>query len=393
MSYHENIFILIIGTLKIMVCIAHVIIGLNTGGAETALKRLILNSENGIDQCVISLTDLGVIGHELKKAGIKVHTLNMKGLFTAIIAFFKLVSLLNKIRPNIVHCWMYHANLIGGLAAKCAGINNIIWGIRSSRPPTGKPVTYCIMKLGALFSRFIPAKIICVADFAKKKHIDYGYDINKMIVIQNGFNQKIFNFDGKSRRELRNTFSIPDHHLLIGSVGRFHFDKGQNILIDAAKKIIATNKDVVFALVGRDCDSENKKLIAQLQSNDLMNSFILFGEQSDIPSCLSAFDIYCMPSRTEGFPNGLGEAMAVGLPCVATNVGDTEFLLDTTGIIVEQATPVALAKGLQTMLAMPPDKRKSLGSKAAQRISDHFTLENTRKQVYDLYKDLLETSA
>src|SRR5690554_3869677 len=114
--------------------IIHIIIGLNVGGAELMLKRLVLASqEKGKFQHeVISLTDLGVIGCDLRKAGIPVHILNMKSVLSLLKTYFSLKKLLKQLKPDVVQTWMYHADFIGGLAAKSLGVDNIIWGIRNS---------------------------------------------------------------------------------------------------------------------------------------------------------------------------------------------------------------------------------------------------------------------
>lgn len=125
--------------------IAHVIIGLNVGGAELMLQRLILNSNknNQFEHSVISLTDLGSIGYELKQQGVAVYSLGMKSLTSAPLMFFKLQKLLKKIQPHVVQTWMYHSDLLGGLAAKSVGVKKIIWGIRNSEIDSNSGLELC----------------------------------------------------------------------------------------------------------------------------------------------------------------------------------------------------------------------------------------------------------
>ena len=131
---------------------------------------------------------------------------------------------------------------------------------------------------------------------------------------------------------------------MIGSVGRFHADKGQDNFVKATAIVAQHYPAVKFLLVGRDCDVNNAQLMKWLNEKGLQARFVMLGERSDVPVCLAAMDVFCMPSRTEGFPIGLGEAMATGLPCVATNVGDTAVLTGDTAILVPPQNAQALAR-------------------------------------------------
>ena len=112
--------------------IVHIIMSLNIGGAELMLKRLVLHShqKEQFEHIIITLTDLGAMGPELQNEGITVHTLGMKSISTVPLIFLKLQRLLKKIQPDVVQTWMYHSDLLGGLAAKSLGVKKIIWGIK-----------------------------------------------------------------------------------------------------------------------------------------------------------------------------------------------------------------------------------------------------------------------
>src|SRR5690606_59952 len=170
--------------------VAHIIIGLNVGGAELMLKRLVLNShaKGKFKHEVISLTDLGVIGTDLKKVGIPVHTLNMKSVFSLLKTYFSLKKLLKQLKPDVVQTWMYHADFLGGLAAKSLGIKKIIWGIRTTDVTQGASrLTVGLRKICAKLSYSVPTDIVCAAHVSKDVHIKIGYDASKMHVIPNGF--------------------------------------------------------------------------------------------------------------------------------------------------------------------------------------------------------------
>ncbi|RVU41290.1 glycosyltransferase [Rheinheimera riviphila] len=355
------------------------------------LKRLLIaRATSSPKERVISLTTLGPIGAELRNAGIEVDCLELdKSVFGVIRRFFQLVKLLNQLQPDVVQTWMYHADLFGGLAAKLAGCRQIMWGIRGTYTPIGRPATHKIMQLCALLSGSIPSKIVCVAEAARKSHITYGYRADKLLVIPNGLD--FHGFQSASARELlREQWLFNDKNMILGSVGRFHPDKGQDLLIEAFASLAAEFPLLCLVLVGRDCEASNQQLGSQIAKLQLTGRVLLLGERSDISACLGAFDLYCMPSRTEGFPNGLAEAMAVGLAAVATKAGDAEVLGADT---VLYATPDvnALAVALRDLLTMDAGSRQQLGANAAMRVKELFSIQAVRQRYDRLYQSVLES--
>ncbi len=372
--------------------VVHVITSLDMGGAEQMLKRLLTSDpESKNNVVVISLRNIGVTGQQLQALGYEVHGLNFRG-FTSIPGnFWALVRLLRKNKPVIVQTWMYHADFFGGLAARLIRCRNVIWGIRNTSVPQNSYLTFWLMRVCALLSYIIPKKIVCVADAARKKHIKYGYSPKKMLVIHNGFDFSNFEVEKIDTAKVRHELSLGALDFVIGCVGRLHLDKGQDVLVTAVA-FLEKIKDhrVRFLLIGRDCDRNNIALTKQIDSLGLSAFFILLGERHDIPECLAAMDVFCMPSRTEGFPNGLGEAMAMGLPCVATKVGDTKLLVGDTAIVVAPDDPMALAAGLTKVICMPAEDREQMGLHAANRVRSEYTIDKARERFYALYREITE---
>lgn len=375
--------------------ILHVIVCLDVGGAETALKRLIESDPAAIpDRVVVSLTSLGVIGESLRNQGVKIHALNVSPLgFNVPVALWRLVKLIRHYQPDIVQTWMYHANLLGGLAAYFAGYKNIIWGIRRTSLSLNDSInTVIIMKICAALSRWIPKKIVCVAEAAKLAHGKAGYDMTRMVVIPNGFNFSQLTATQEQKAALRLACYFSENDTVIGCVGRFHADKGQDNFIKAAALIAQHYPTVKFLLVGRGCNVENTQLMSWLNSYGLQEHFVLLGERDDVPLCLAAMDIFCMPSRTEGFPNGLGEAMAMGLPCVATDVGDTAILVGDTAILVPSQNEQALAQGLLKVIALSEKQREQIGQRAKERVMAEFSMEKAWEQFNTVYQNILKNN-
>lgn len=373
--------------------VVHIITGLNIGGAEQALKRLVTADADGRNtHIIISLTGSGTFGIELQSLGYKVHFLDFKKLFLFPRSFLRLVKIIGEYKPDITQTWMYHANLIGGLAAYCAGQRRIIWGIRTSLVPKKRIKTYAVMKLCAVLSYFVPKKIICVGQATKHNHCSYGYKEQIMCVIGNGFDCTVYNAQQYDKLTIRNQIGLKPDDFVIGCIGRYHPDKGQDLFLQAIALVNkASNKTVRYLLVGRHCDEANKELLQLIDSLELRSSVVLLGERNDIPQCLAALDVYCLPSRQEGFPNALGEAMAMGLACVATQVGDVRLLVDDTVLVAAPADVRALALALSEMMSKTTEERQALGQKASERITHNFSHDKTRASFYKVYQDILET--
>lgn len=154
------------------------------------LKRLIEShlSNKNYKHTVVSLSDLGKVGYQLRELGIDIYIMNMRNAFSLPLVLIKLTCLIRRLSPDIVQTWMYHADLIGGLAARLAGIQALIWGIRTTSLAGHHPTTTKLTrKLCAIFSGHLPAAIVCAAEAARKSHIRIGYETARMLVIPNGF--------------------------------------------------------------------------------------------------------------------------------------------------------------------------------------------------------------
>ena len=373
--------------------VVHVIIGLNIGGAELTLKRLIDSHrvQPDIEHRVISLTDMGVLGDQLSKNGVVVYCMNMSSMFNVLTTLFRLRKLLRKIAPDVVHTWMYHADLLGGLAAFSIGIRNIVWCIRSTDIcKGGSKVTLIIRKLCALLSWRVPRVIVCAADASRKVHESVGYSPDNMHVIPNGFVVDKSLPTVRPRTGVRYELGLSDGHILVVSVGRYNLVKDHKTFIEAAGIVASQRDDVKFLIVGRDLDYSNQDLMSLIFSTGHADAFYLLGERHDVPACLHAGDVFCLHSVTEGFPNVLGEAMAIGLPSITTDVGDAAYLLDNPEWVVPAASPDKLADKLDAMLSLPAAERQTLGQAAASRIREHFTMDVISRRYYDLYASLID---
>lgn len=368
--------------------IVHVITDLDVGGAEMMLYRLLSSSVGSTDyqHIVISLTSQGPIAAQLKARGFVVFDCGLVSLKKMPAAIMRLRRLLQQLQPDIVQTWMYHADFIGGLVARWCGYRNIIWGIRSTQVPINSRLTGLLVKINARLSYLLPKKIVCVAQAALESHRQFGFDDKRMLVIGNGIDLDEFFKGMDSSLAVEKTMSLPR---IIGCVGRYHADKGQDLLVQSFAQLLPQQPDLRLMLIGRGCDSANQQLVALLKQLNLEHAVDLLGERQDIAALLHTMDIYCMPSRSEGFPNGLVEAMACGLPCVATDVGDARLLGDGVVQFVAPASVSELTRGLQQVLEISPAARLSLGQQAAQRIKQQYSIDVVRSQFEALYSLIL----
>jgi glycosyltransferase involved in cell wall biosynthesis len=375
------------------ISVVHIIIGLDVGGAEHMLSRLVLQQRRVYPDrrlCVVSLTGMGSLGSRLLKEGIEVYTFGMHGLLDLPFAFFQLRKLLVELKPNIVQTWLYHADFIGGLAAYSAGIRNIIWGIRTTDVISGSVVVRILRLICGKLSGLIPKAIICGAEASRQSHILVGYKRDKLLVVPNGYNFDCLESSKKQRNTLRAELGIMQDELILGSVGRFHPDKNHKFFVRVAGILAAKNPKLRFLMIGRDINLLNEKLIGWINDSGFQERFILLGERMDVPGYMAAMDIFCLHSNTEGFPNVLAEAMALGLPCIATDVGDAAFVMSDTGRVVPRGDFLNMAKSISCLLNLDQVARQNLGKQGEIRIRSEFSISSAQERVEQIYQDVLE---
>ena len=369
--------------------ILHVITGLDVGGAEMALYRLILEFRGSqYTHTVIALTSEGGMYPRFTESGIKLIVLDVR--HSPVSQLLRLYRLVRALQPDIVHTWLYHADFLGGLVARLAGIRRVIWGLRTTDVDGGcARSTSVVRKLCAALSSRVPHTIVCVAEAARRSHSLIGYDADRMVVVGNGFDLSVLRSSQAERNGLRAQCGFDRGDIVLGTVGRFNLDKDHANFVQAAGQLARRHDRVRFLMVGKDLNSDNAELMRWIDDTGYADRFVLLGERSDVAACLAAMDIFCLSSRTEAFPNAVGEAMAMGLPCVATDVGDVGVLMADTGVLVPKANPDALAQGVAKLLALGPDYRKQIGDRARERIRASYTMACVRQQFELIYDNVL----
>lgn len=370
--------------------VLNIITGLKGGGAEAVLYRLATNDVRNT-HIVISLMDEGKYGALLKNCGIDVFCLNMpKGRLT-LVGIVKLWRVLREHRSDIVQTWMYHADLLGGVVARLAGIRNVFWNIRHAdlEPGDSSMATILIARICARLSDVVPKKIVCCAERAMHVHAELGYSKAKMVVIGNGYQLGEFKPNVNWAENIRREFGLPNV-LVLGMVGRFEALKDHENLFKSLALVRQRSVNFKVFLVGENMDANNRRVLAWLETYQLTESVLLLGQRGDIPQIMNALDIHLLSSSSEAFPNVLAEAMACGTPCITTDVGDAAMIVGDTGWVVPPKRPELLAQAIDSALNEWQTNAQAWGKRqqsCRRRITENFSLEKMIDSYHSVWAD------
>jgi len=373
--------------------VTHVVTGLLTGGAEMMLYKVLSRWDRRRFRArVISLSQSGFIADRIMSLGIPVHTLGMSLQRPDPRPPWRLARWLRLDPPDIVQTWMYHADLIGGVAARLVTDAPVLWGIRTGplEDRSFKRSTLLTLRACAHLSRFVPARILCCSEAGRQQHADLGYDDSKMIVVPNGFDLDAYRPDEEARRSVRRELGIPEGAPLVGMVARWDPLKDHATFLAAAARLRAVMPGVRFLLCGREIDWTNRQLAEVADREGVRDCIHLLGQREDVPRLTAALDVATLSSISEGFSNVIGEAMACGVPCVVTNVGDSGLIVGDTGYTVRARDPERLAGAWRRMLTLPPDEKAALGRAALARVKERFSLEAIVRRYEHLYEELAD---
>jgi glycosyltransferase involved in cell wall biosynthesis len=373
--------------------ILHVMPDLNPGGAELMMKRLIEShlADPRFEHRVISLRELRAVGPPLLAQGVQVEALGLTSMARLPGTLWRLFRRIRAARPDVVQTWMYHSDLLGGLAAQMAGCRRILWGVRIADigAQAGIPrMTSWIRSACARLSSRIPTRIVYVAESARRIHEALGYDPAKSIVIPNGYRMPEPAPEDRGAAAIRSELGLGGSELVIGSAGRFSVQKDFRSFVRACARIAGQLPEARFVIAGREIVPANAELAGWIAETGHADRFHLLGERADLNACLAGLDVFCLHSLQEGLPNVVAEAMAVGIPCVVTDVGDAARLVGETGTIVPPADVDALAAALLAMLRRPDQERRALGAAARSRIAEYFSMDSVRARYERLYEEL-----
>jgi glycosyltransferase involved in cell wall biosynthesis len=371
----------------------HLITNLSIGGSEIMLWRLLERmDETRFANAVVCMIEAGPVADRIREMGIPVFFLGMKRKWPDPRGLTSILRLLRNERPDILQTWLYHSDLLGLLAGKIKGVPRLLWNIRCSNMDMNRygRLTAMVVALNARLSG-IPDSIIVNSYAGKEYHQRIGYRPKRWEVIPNGFDPEAFKPSEKARTGLRYELGLPEKSFLIGLVARFDPMKDHRNYFLAARQLLSTEEgkgEVHFVLAGFGVDVGNVTMKRVISECGLNGRVHLLGERTDIPFVTSGLDIASSSSLGEGFPNVVGEAMACGVPCVVTDVGDSAWLVGDTGRVVPPGDPIALAGAWRDLIRMGEDRRRSVGEAARRRIVEGFSIDVMVRRYETVYEEL-----
>lgn len=373
-----------------MIKVLHLITDLDIGGAETMLLRLLSHTDRSrFHSSVVAMAGRGDLCSQVNDLGVPLYSLGMRTGIPDIRAVYKLSRILKRERPHIIQTWLYHADLLGLITAKLTGFPYVIWNLRCSELHRGdhSALLFAILRVLAKLSK-LPTAVVANSSAGVQAHERIGYQPRKWVSIFNGFDTNIFEQKPEARANIRRELNLEEDIPLVGLIGRFNPMKDHGNFLKAACLVQKMRPDAHFILAGRGVDNGNNFLTERISSLGLESVVHLLGECRNIVDIYSSIDVVCSSSYSEGFPSAIGEAMACGVPCVVTDVGDSAYIVGNTGCVVPPRNPDFFAKAIIDIISLPLDEKIDLGIKARQRITDNFSIEKITNQYEALYQDI-----
>ncbi len=333
---------------------------LHLGGAERQLVILAKGlSERGHDVVIALFYSGGSLEKELREAGIRIQPLHKRGRWDIIPFFFRLRRVAREERPDILHAYLPDPNIVTVLLKPLLPGVRIVWGVRCSEMESLRYdwLAGLSFKLSCWLARFADA-IIMNSYAGRRYHVDMGYPGKKSVVIPNGIDTDRFQQDPEARNRVRAEWGVTEHQKLIGLVARLDPMKDHPNFLNAAALLLQREKNVRFVCVGQvgPGAAEYRDSLQDLAEKMGISKFIIWVDFClDVSPLYSALDLLVSSSAYgEGFSNVIGEAMACGVSCVVTNVGDSAWLVGDLGEVVPPRNSVALADAIQRMLEEKP---------------------------------------
>ncbi|WP_085901999.1 glycosyltransferase [Kiloniella majae] len=374
-----------------MTKVIHLITGLGLGGAEIMLTKLVGSLGPDSGHSVISMTGSGVLGERINVLGVPLYNLGMSRGFPDPRAALKLYRLLKQLQPDVLVTWLYHADLLGLAVGRVAGVPAICWNIRCSQMDMSR-YSMLAKVMPKMLARLSPLPDACIVNSwaGRAFHERLGYTPKRWEFIPNGFELDKFCPNPQAGRAFRQEIGVAANKLLIGLPARVDPQKDHDTFIAAASIIAKARADIDFVLIGSGTSKQDTDFIRKFQGAGIEKRSHFLGPRTDMDKIYSALDLVTLSSSFgEGFPNILGEAMSTGVPCVATDVGDSALIIGETGRTVAPGDVEGLAAAWLDVLGSDMDDLKI---KARVHINDYYSIEKIVLQYTNLLADIYNNS-
>jgi glycosyltransferase involved in cell wall biosynthesis len=371
--------------------VTHVITGLERGGAEAMLIKLVatLSPATGFEHAIVSLTSAG-IADEVHHA-VPVTSLGIRRGSLDPRVLRRLRAAVRAQRPDLVQGWMYHGMIAARLAAG-RGVP-VVFNVHHTlgRLTDEKLSLRAAIRLGSWLAGGPVERVLYCSETGRRQHEAVGYPPGLSAFIPNGFDCDRFRPAPVAAREAirREALPTPPGALLVVHVGRYHPLKNHAGLIASFADLANQHDRAHLLLIGAGVTDGQPGLREAVARHSVQGRVHMLGERDDIDHLLPACDMMVLASGSEAFPNVLGEAMACGVPCVTTDVGDAAFIVGDTGRIVPPGDRAALFRAMSELAALPVDERQRLGRLARERIMENFSLTEVARRFAHLYRSLV----
>ncbi|MYK87494.1 MAG: glycosyltransferase [Acidobacteria bacterium] len=366
--------------------VCHLTTTLDFGGAELMLARL----GEGMDRrrfptAVMRLAAPGPVADRIRAAGVDVTTLDMRRGWPAPSGLLRLAGRLRALRPGVLQTWLYHADLLGLAAGRLAGVPRILWNVRNSNMRMERYGFLSRRTLDAcrLTSRH-PDGIVVNSRAGYEAHRRIGYRPRVWYHIPNGIDTALFRPDAAARARVRLALGVPPDAPLIGFAARVDPMKDHDAFLRAAALLVRRRPAARFLLAGEGTQPGGR-LDDPVRRAGLGGGLLRLGARADMAALTAALDVATAASRGEGFPNVVAEALACGVPCVVTDVGDGAEIVGGAGVVVPPENPERLAAAWADLIDRGPAARRDLGSAGRARIAGSYSLARAVRRYERLY--------
>ncbi len=366
--------------------ICHIVTGLNVGGAERALTNILLGGlGNSANSTVVSLLDEGHYGPILKEGGVNVYSLKLRRKARDISIFPKLADIIRSINPDIIQGWMYHGNIVATVSQQILSRKSkLVWNVRAALDAYDEmPVGTRMAIQSCRFLSKAPSSVIYNSARSRTHHEKLGFPKEFGMVIPNGFDTSFWKGGADKRVAARLRLGLPKEALVVGFVARNDPLKHPSNFLNAFALCVDQIPTARAVMIGRDLDSAVRGMA-------IHDKIILLGERNDVQDIIPGFDMLCLSSKLEGFPNVIGEAMACGIPCLTTDVGDAAEIVGSTGWVVPPQNSEALARAMIDALRQGHLTLFNKGKSARKRIIEKYSLQTIVSQYANLYGNLVD---
>ena len=358
---------------------------LGLGGADRQilyLARALL--ANGFEVRLVSMTPLLEMGRQAVGEGLPITSLEMKRGQADWASFQRFVTILRDWRPHVLTTFMYHANLLGRLAGRWAGVPVIVTSIRSEQ--NGSAARDWLMRLTNWMDDSCTTNSNEVAESLRRRHLLPGG--GRSSVIANGVDPIAMTGTAADRVHVRNELGLPSAAFLWLAVGRLWEQKDYPTMLQAFQPLASAPARLTIAGRGPLLDH----LKAQAERLGIGRDVTFLGVRHDIPALLSAADGFVLSSAWEGMPNVVMEALAAGVPVVATGVGGVPELVESgkSGFVVPPRDPGALSEAMRRVMKLPREQLKQMGQHGRQHIAANYGMSSMAQRWIRLFDELLK---